>query len=196
MPTSGTVASKGTVSQAGNVLTWSIAELRTETATLKYTATHDPTKSGGVEQVNTSVTYSDAEGHTVTFPNPSVNVHGCAAAIELTPPTATNELTTGASHTVTATITGVSKRRFSPTKASSRSFVDVYRRRMRGRRVITRSRSDMKLIAQRGDKVDLALVPIGGHYTMDRFDASERGSDGWRNDWRGRHRPVHLSQQR
>jgi L-ascorbate metabolism protein UlaG (beta-lactamase superfamily) len=31
--------------------------------------------------------------------------------------------------------------------------------------------SDMKLIARRGDKVDLALVPIGGHYTMDRFDA-------------------------
>jgi L-ascorbate metabolism protein UlaG (beta-lactamase superfamily) len=31
--------------------------------------------------------------------------------------------------------------------------------------------SDMKLIAQRGDKVDLALVPIGGNYTMDRYDA-------------------------
>ena len=31
--------------------------------------------------------------------------------------------------------------------------------------------SDMKLVARRGDKVDLALVPIGGHYTMDRFDA-------------------------
>jgi L-ascorbate metabolism protein UlaG (beta-lactamase superfamily) len=31
--------------------------------------------------------------------------------------------------------------------------------------------SDLQLIAQRGDKVDLALVPIGGHYTMDRFDA-------------------------
>ena len=31
--------------------------------------------------------------------------------------------------------------------------------------------SDMKLVAQRGDKVDLALVPIGGHYTMDRYDA-------------------------
>jgi L-ascorbate metabolism protein UlaG (beta-lactamase superfamily) len=30
---------------------------------------------------------------------------------------------------------------------------------------------DMRLIARRGDKVDLALVPIGGHYTMDRFDA-------------------------
>jgi L-ascorbate metabolism protein UlaG (beta-lactamase superfamily) len=31
--------------------------------------------------------------------------------------------------------------------------------------------SDMKLVAQRGDKVDVALVPIGGHYTMDRYDA-------------------------
>jgi L-ascorbate metabolism protein UlaG (beta-lactamase superfamily) len=31
--------------------------------------------------------------------------------------------------------------------------------------------SDMQLIARRGDRVDMALVPIGGHYTMDRFDA-------------------------
>ena len=31
--------------------------------------------------------------------------------------------------------------------------------------------SDIQLIAQRGDHVDVALVPIGGHYTMDRFDA-------------------------
>jgi L-ascorbate metabolism protein UlaG (beta-lactamase superfamily) len=31
--------------------------------------------------------------------------------------------------------------------------------------------SDMKLVAHRGDKVDVALVPIGGHYTMDRLDA-------------------------
>jgi L-ascorbate metabolism protein UlaG (beta-lactamase superfamily) len=31
--------------------------------------------------------------------------------------------------------------------------------------------SDMQLISRRGDKVDLALVPIGGHYTMDRIDA-------------------------
>src|SRR5262245_24418020 len=30
---------------------------------------------------------------------------------------------------------------------------------------------DMKLIAGRGDRVELALVPIGGHYTMDRYDA-------------------------
>jgi L-ascorbate metabolism protein UlaG (beta-lactamase superfamily) len=31
--------------------------------------------------------------------------------------------------------------------------------------------SDMKLVARRGDRIDLALVPIGGHYTMDRYDA-------------------------
>jgi len=31
--------------------------------------------------------------------------------------------------------------------------------------------SDLKLIAQRGDHVDVAIVPIGGHYTMDRYDA-------------------------
>jgi L-ascorbate metabolism protein UlaG (beta-lactamase superfamily) len=31
--------------------------------------------------------------------------------------------------------------------------------------------SDLQLIARRGDKVDVALVPIGGHYTMDRHDA-------------------------
>jgi L-ascorbate metabolism protein UlaG (beta-lactamase superfamily) len=31
--------------------------------------------------------------------------------------------------------------------------------------------SDLRLIAQRGDKVGVALVPIGGHYTMDRYDA-------------------------
>ena len=31
--------------------------------------------------------------------------------------------------------------------------------------------SDLKLIAKRGNHVNLALVPIGGHYTMDRFDA-------------------------
>ena len=31
--------------------------------------------------------------------------------------------------------------------------------------------SDLQLISRRGDKVDVALVPIGGHYTMDRYDA-------------------------
>jgi L-ascorbate metabolism protein UlaG (beta-lactamase superfamily) len=31
--------------------------------------------------------------------------------------------------------------------------------------------SDLKLIAGRGDPIDVALVCIGGHYTMDRLDA-------------------------
>jgi L-ascorbate metabolism protein UlaG (beta-lactamase superfamily) len=31
--------------------------------------------------------------------------------------------------------------------------------------------SDLRLIARRGDHVDVALMPIGGHYTMDRIDA-------------------------
>jgi L-ascorbate metabolism protein UlaG (beta-lactamase superfamily) len=31
--------------------------------------------------------------------------------------------------------------------------------------------SDIELIARRGNHVDVALVPIGGHYTMDRYDA-------------------------
>ena len=31
--------------------------------------------------------------------------------------------------------------------------------------------SGMQLYGRRGDRVELALVPIGGHYTMDRFDA-------------------------
>jgi uncharacterized protein YegL len=99
------VASKGTVTQLGNVLTWTIPELRTEQVTLTFTATHNPALPGGVEQVNDSVTYTDTEGHTVAFGNPSVNVRGCAAHIDLTPPTDTNELTTGASHTVTAKVT-------------------------------------------------------------------------------------------
>jgi len=31
--------------------------------------------------------------------------------------------------------------------------------------------SDLKLVAQRGDQIDVALMCIGGHYTMDRIDA-------------------------
>ena len=31
--------------------------------------------------------------------------------------------------------------------------------------------SDLKLVGRRGDKIDVALVPIGGHFTMDRVDA-------------------------
>ena len=33
--------------------------------------------------------------------------------------------------------------------------------------------SDLSLIARSGDAIDVALMCIGGHYTMDRFDAVE-----------------------
>ena len=102
---SGAAASKGTVVQADNVLTWTIDELNTETATLTYTAAHDPTKPGGAEQVNASITYTDAEGKSVSFPSPVVNVRGCPATISLSPETATNELgTADTTHTVDATV--------------------------------------------------------------------------------------------
>lgn len=101
----GPVADKGVVNQAGNVLTWTVGQLDTETVTMTYTVTHDATQPGGVEAVNASIVYSDAEGQSVTFPSPTVNVRGCAAAIDLTPPTAVNELgTPGQTHSVDATV--------------------------------------------------------------------------------------------
>lgn len=33
--------------------------------------------------------------------------------------------------------------------------------------------SDLALVAKRGNPIDVALMPIGGHYTMDRWDAIE-----------------------
>ncbi|MCK5474270.1 MAG: VWA domain-containing protein [Candidatus Aenigmarchaeota archaeon] len=97
---------KGTVSVSGNVITWTIRELMTETAIMTYTATHDNTQAGGTKAVNDLVTYIDDEGKTVTFLDPTVNVRGCAANLVLDPKTATNELGTfGQTHTVTATVT-------------------------------------------------------------------------------------------
>lgn len=67
-------ASKGTVNQLGNELTWEIDEIGTESVSLSFTATHDATKPGGLQTVNDSVVYSDAEGNVVSFPNPTVDV--------------------------------------------------------------------------------------------------------------------------
>src|SRR5215210_5604916 len=33
--------------------------------------------------------------------------------------------------------------------------------------------SDLQLVAKRGNPIDVAIMPIGGHYTMDRWDAVE-----------------------
>ncbi|NUT50371.1 MAG: VWA domain-containing protein [Saccharothrix sp.] len=103
---SGAAVSKGSVAQNGNQLTWTIAELSTETVTLTFTATHVPSAGGGALAVNPSVAYTDAEGHVVAFANPTVNVHGCAAFIDVEPEHAVNELgTPGQTHTVTALVT-------------------------------------------------------------------------------------------
>lgn len=102
----GAAVSKGSVAQNGNQLTWTIPELATETVTLTFTATHLPAAGGGALAVNPSVAYTDAEGHVVTFGNPTVNVRGCAAFIDVEPEHAVNELgTPGQTHTVTATVT-------------------------------------------------------------------------------------------
>lgn len=77
---SGAAVDAGAVMTAGGVLTWTLDELGTETAQLSFTATHDASRSGGVEQVLASVAYEDAEGNTVTFPARTVEVTGCPAA--------------------------------------------------------------------------------------------------------------------
>jgi uncharacterized protein YegL len=89
---------KGAISVVDNTMTWTIPELGTETATLTFTVRHDPTKPGGIEPVNQSIVYSDDEGHIVTFPNPTVEVHGCAAFFSVTPAASVN--TVGDDHTV------------------------------------------------------------------------------------------------
>lgn len=76
---------KGSVSVTGNVITWTIPELRTETVTLTFDAVHNG-GLGGTLHVNPTVNYSDAQMHVVTFANPTVDVTGCA-------PTATCEET-------------------------------------------------------------------------------------------------------
>ena len=97
-------ASKGTASALAGVITWTIASLGTESVTLTYTLTHDATKPGGIEALNQSVTYADTEGHTVSFPSPTVQVHGCPATIDVTPDFDVNELVPGASHSVRAAV--------------------------------------------------------------------------------------------
>ena len=36
--------------------------------------------------------------------------------------------------------------------------------------------SDLELIARRAGEIDVALICVGGHYTMDRVDAVRRRS--------------------
>lgn len=94
--------SKGNLVAMGNSMEWTIDELETEMVTLSYTATHDLTKPGGVIPIHATLTYSDGEGRMLMVNNPTVNVHGCAATLELTPEVDTNIV--GDPHTVIATV--------------------------------------------------------------------------------------------
>lgn len=78
-------ASKGTTSVSGDQITWNIDKLVTETATLSFDAVHDATGLGGTLAVNPTVTYTDTEGNTVSFPNPTVDVSGCEPVVSCEP---------------------------------------------------------------------------------------------------------------
>ena len=68
-------------------LLWEIDELgvdSTESAELNFIVKHTAT-SGGVKEVNASITYSDDEGNVVTFPNPEITVNCCNTDVEPEP---------------------------------------------------------------------------------------------------------------
>jgi hypothetical protein len=77
---SGAATNLGGVVAGGDTLTWTIDELGSEVAELTFTATHVPSAGEGVKPVFTSITYSDDDGATVTFPSSMVEVAGCPAA--------------------------------------------------------------------------------------------------------------------
>lgn len=105
-------ASKGTVTQVGNVLTWKMDSLGAETATVTYTVAHDAGQPCALGvAVHDSISYTDDQGATVSFPLGSVDVKGCppvfagvpddvtveatgpgGAAVAYTPPTATDAI--------------------------------------------------------------------------------------------------------
>jgi uncharacterized protein YegL len=99
---SGATASKGSVSVSSSRIVWSMDELMSETVTLTYVATHDNLKPGGALPLHASSRYTDTEGNPVSFANPVVNVHGCAAVLELTPKDGSHLV--GEEHTVFARV--------------------------------------------------------------------------------------------
>lgn len=73
-------ATAGSTAVAGNAVTWTIPTLGSETVSLTYTATHLATAAGGIEPVRGSISYSDAQGNSVSFPSPTVEVSSCPVA--------------------------------------------------------------------------------------------------------------------
>jgi uncharacterized protein YegL len=70
--------SRGSATQSGNVISWLIPNVRTEALSLRYTVTHEITQPTGRSRINNTITYTDAEGNIVQFPDLSVSVAGCS----------------------------------------------------------------------------------------------------------------------
>lgn len=72
-----------------NTIHWEIDQLgvtSTESAVLQFDIQHTA-QTSGTKQVNASVTYNDAEGNVVTFPNPEVTVNCCDPDFQVECPT-------------------------------------------------------------------------------------------------------------
>lgn len=74
---SGETVDSGTVSRAGNVITWSIPGILDETVTLTYEIEHIPATLGGVKILHTAMTYTDDQSNALTLPEMSVSISGC-----------------------------------------------------------------------------------------------------------------------
>jgi hypothetical protein len=70
-------ADAGTVTVAGNTITWFNPALLDETVTLTYGISHLVPSSGGSKPVHTSVTYVDDQNNALNVPALAVTVDGC-----------------------------------------------------------------------------------------------------------------------
>jgi uncharacterized protein YegL len=94
-------ATSGTVSASGNSATWTLPQLgaNLERMTMALARTQ---RVGGTRSPVASVSYTDADGHVVTFNGATYAIHGCPAGLSLAPPSAT--ILPSGSHTVTASV--------------------------------------------------------------------------------------------
>ena len=99
------IASNGTATVTGGTLNWSIPLLEDEPATLTYTLTHNGSLHCATLPVHASISYSDNQGGTLSFPNPTVEITGCAVLTgDVT--VADASLAVGGSTEVTVEVTG------------------------------------------------------------------------------------------
>lgn len=89
----------GTVTRAGNHVEWTMPQLDHNGAGLTLSVR---AVAGGAQALLLDAAYADAEGHGAQFSNPSIDVPGCLATIDLAPGSSSGLV--GENHTVTATV--------------------------------------------------------------------------------------------